>query len=383
MQSDPVRIISRVLKEIAEEADVEVFAPNQSPRRDPWINAFHPLSNLPYLSPRYDHVLAVLGNDAAFRRILALHHQYPGPCITFDDRLTEFHRKVFGDDSALEVAGRYLQPQVDGNELDEWLKDPHRMPMTFLEPIARNAHPLFVHSRQLERRLAGRGIHSVVHLPPCGMRRFSDDAVSVRSRNDAKERLGFRPDRVHLLVPGGDIHEWGHWEIPYVLEQLRRWGIDAESHWVGSIGSALPFEMEKVAGRIGNGDRLHLHEVSSGSAIPADYYLAADFGVVFRTHGMLGVPMDVLDCVDARIPTVMNRELSQALALDSVVMEVREPIGAFLIAESIQSAYRAGLHRQRQTSRWDRFSEGRSLKIYAGKVLEELRIAARGLSAVA
>jgi glycosyltransferase involved in cell wall biosynthesis len=371
------------LKELAHHADVEVFTPTRSPLKDPWIADFHPLSTLPYTLPQYDHVLALLGNDPQYRRIAAIQRRYGGPCITFDDRLIEFHRKVFGDDSAEEAASRVLGRNVEAEEFAEWIEDPRRMPMSFFEPLARTAHPLIVHSRQLQRKLARHGFHSVGHLPPAGLQRFSQEALSPESRSAAKAKLGFRPDRVHLLIPGGNIHEWGHWEIPYVLEQLRRWGIEGEAHWVSGIGPALPFEMEKVGGRLGNRDRLHFHDVPANQLIPEEFYLGADFAVVFRTHGLLGVPLDVLDCVDAQLPTVMSWELSQALALDGVVKEVREPVGAFLIAEAIQSAIRRGSHLERRTAQWQRFAQERSPRRYALNLLEALRTASRTLSAVA
>jgi glycosyltransferase involved in cell wall biosynthesis len=361
-----VGYLPTLLRELAQWADIIVFTDENTPRLDPWIQSFQPLSALAFCSSEFDRIVTVLGLTDDARRYFWLAERFGGSCLLYATQLGPFYAEVFGQQRAAAVAQGDLRREVTRSELQQWLDNPALAGNRFLREAARWADPLVVHSRLAQREMECSAPRTVEFLPPCCTSTMDDSSLSPDRRAQARLRLGLDPQRIHLLSLGDPQPE----NVPlivYALEHLRVWGIDAELHLIGTAPAA-----RSIADKLDVGG--HVRVLGRRATERIDWLAAVDLGI-YLCSGNIGIPFELFEMLAAGIPTVANRELVQGFALPSFALEVPDVPSSLLIAEQWRQAIEAGRHRERLTPERAQFVDERRPERHARALLHMLKVA--------
>jgi glycosyltransferase involved in cell wall biosynthesis len=366
---------ARSLESISQHARVDVFTETTSPRPDPWVHRFYPLSDLAYLQGEYDRVVAVIGNSSFHWRILQLHKRYGGACLMHDNRLAELYAWKEGLAGLCQRASAVLGRSVSLKEAADWLEHPGRLPALFFDELLLRADPLMVHSRGIQAQVARRYHVEAEYLPFCCYRHFADRELSDEERRSARERLGIPPERILIISLGIVAKVKGAHECLYALDQLRAWGMPAEVHFVGEAGE-LGVELKLLADRLQVREAVRFMDDWISDQTYRDYLLAADFAIQLRSHGFGGLSGAVMDCIVAGLPTVANDDLATAMDAPKYVLRVPDTFSPLLIAEQFLLAWQAGRHQIRCGPARDEYIREHSFARYASRMMQVLRVAA-------
>jgi glycosyltransferase involved in cell wall biosynthesis len=179
---------------LAERAEVHLFTETSDPAPVAGATRIGPLSALPAVDPRYDRVIAVLGNSEYHATIYRLLLRFGGAAILHDAWLLPFHRAMLGLEETLRVAAAELGRDVTDEDIAGWLgPNPAGQPM-MLGDVVRAAVPLCVHSAATARLIRNRYGISPVSLPFAQYRPWSEQALGVSERVAARARLGLPGD---------------------------------------------------------------------------------------------------------------------------------------------------------------------------------------------
>jgi glycosyltransferase involved in cell wall biosynthesis len=367
---------ARSFESISRLADVDVFTEAPGAAAQPGVRRVAPLSELPYVRPGYDRVVAVVGNHPGHHgRIVDYHCRYGGACLVHDNRLADFYYHRRGPHGLADMAGRSLGRPVSVEECEGWFHDPSRLPTLFFDELLPRAEPLIVHSRGIQanvQRLYGQAAR---YLPFCCYRDFSDAGLSGPSRAAARRRRGLADSRVAIVTLGAVLPSKGPWQCLWALELLRSWGTPADLYFVGEVESPpLKAELATLARKLGVANHVHWMENWITDDLYRDFVLGADLAIQLRTHGLGGVSGALQDCIAAGLPTIANEDLAASMDAPSYVRRVPDQLSPPQIAEALQEAYEAGRHRTRTGPEREAYTREHSFDRYARELLRVLEI---------
>ena len=362
------------LKSIAEHATVDVFTDAQGHRADPWVRKFQPISQWPYIVDEYDSVVAVLGNSHFHNQILEFHSRHGGPCLVHDNRLMNLHTSVLGLPKFATYATHILGRCVSPAEAHYWLVNPKESPSIFFDEVLVRADPLIVHSRGIQARVADQYGRQSQYLPFCCYRHFKAAELTDAARHAARQRLALKPKEIIVATFGLVDYHKGCLDCIEAIGHLRKSGVPAELHFVGSAGSEAPV-LQATAERLGVADHVKFVDKWISDDVYRDYMIAADFAIQLRTHGFGGLSGALLDCISAGLPTVANDDLATAMNGPDYVFRVPDSLDSVLIAQRLEEAFRNGRHLTRCCPERDNYVLEHSFDRYAVQMMQVLGLA--------
>jgi glycosyltransferase involved in cell wall biosynthesis len=367
------RFTENTLKAIRKYFEIDLFteAPRPLPLDD-GIRDAGPIRPQVILGNKYDSVVSVLGNSLYHHAVFDFFHQYGGPCILHDSRLTGYYYQRLGERSFLDFAGRILGRAVTLPEIRLWLQD-RELPSLFIEPVIERANPLIVHTRACQEMLRRR-YHARVEVatfPPNYA--FSAEELGDANRASARRELGIA-DGTFAISTFGIVHpSKGPFACMAALSLLRSWNIPAQLFLVGQtlVPEAV---LTEAASRFGVLDSVH-----SCNFAPAERYrafmIASDAAVQLRTYG-LGQPSAALaDCVSSGIPTVATCSLADSIEAPSYVLKIPDDNSPPLLAQNLAAIWASHVGRAALEEERALFCKQHSFEYYAERLVEALGLA--------
>jgi glycosyltransferase involved in cell wall biosynthesis len=362
---------AQTLRYLADHAVIDVYTDAQPTSEHPCVRRFASLTELPYLSPEYDGVIAVVGNSHFHTRIIDYHNRYGGACLVHDNRLAELYWWWRGRDYFAKMASRSLGRPVSADEAESWVHDPGRLPSIFFDEVLVKADPLIVHSRGIQAQVARQYGKEAAYLPFCCYRHFTDAELTDAARTQARARLGIPTDRVVVISLGIVGSAKAPQECLWALEQLRAWGIPAHLYFVGSA-TGMEATLRTIAEELRITTHVHLLADWVSGEKYRDFLLAADYAIQLRTHFFGGLSGALLDCISAGLPTVANEDLAEAMDGPDYVYRVPDRLSPVLIAERIADSLATGAHRSRTSALRQQYVCEHSFSNYAAQMMQVL-----------
>jgi glycosyltransferase involved in cell wall biosynthesis len=159
--------------------------------------------------------------------------------------------------------------------------------------------------------------------------------ITPQLRTDAKERLGFDPDRIHLTSLGFiDIRTKMSDLVIESAAWLQQWGHPVSLHLAGSGSEVEVEKLNAQAQRAGLVD-FEITGFLSDEAF-RDYLLATDIGIQLRISSLLGVSGPLADLAGFGVASVASSGLVQDIDAPSFVTAVPEYVSPVMVAQRVE-----------------------------------------------
>lgn len=363
------------IAELGQFVELEVFTEATNPAPLPGAASVQPLNAYAHLSSSFDRVVSVLGNSHFHLRIFELLHRYGGAAIAHDARMLGFYRILLGEDRALSAASCELDRTVGSAELNGWLADESSTKALFLGEIFEMATPMIVHSPVTVRLVAERHGAPPAYVPFSIYRPWRAEALGPQARADARRRLGLTEEEVAIVTFGGVGLSKAPEECVWVLDILRRWGVPATLHMVGSLQD-MPdsgVALLELAQRLGLADYVRTYDNFVPEQTYRDYLMGANLALQLRTHALGSLSGALIDCAAVGLPTVANQSLIDAAGVPAAYNRgVEDGLSPQLVAEALADLHEAGLGYSRDEDTRHAFSQDRSMTNYASRLCRVL-----------
>jgi glycosyltransferase involved in cell wall biosynthesis len=362
------------LSEISKHVIVDVYTTCEKPRPDPWVNAFYPISSVPYTSGNYDVVLPIIGNSHFHIQALELHRYFGGPCLVHDNRLAELYAWWKGIHYFRDMAEKFLKKSYSIEECQSWLSQPWKLPSLFFEDILYRASPVIFHSKGIQRYVRKIYNYDSKYLPFCCYRNFVESELTRESRIFIKKKLGLPDDSLTISTFGFVVQTKGPEECIWAIDILRSWGVFVHFYFVGSIDPQYHSHLLALINNLKLSDHIHFFPDWISDQEYHDFVLASDYAIQLRSHGFGGLSGAMLDCIASGLPSVVNDDLAEALDSPHYILRVPDQFSPVLIAEKLYSAIQGGLHNNRLTSARSDYVKSHSFDHYAQEFVKVLGI---------
>ncbi|HEX7388518.1 MAG TPA: glycosyltransferase [Acidiphilium sp.] len=363
-----------LLAELAPRADVSAFSDTENPVLPAGIDFGGRADATTMRSPRFDAIVAVLGNSPFHRTETRLLLEHGAAAILHDARLIDLYRTCYGDGRARGVASAELGRAVTQAEIEAWTRDQAGMAARFLGEVAEASSPLIVHAADTARFIAARHGVDAVHLPFPPYRLPDPASLTPEGRAAARVRLGVAPDG-RLIASFGHVH--GDKAPDDIIAAFARLGprFGARRNFrFALVGSGNPVLVEALRGRAEAlgipADALILGADQVPETVYRDFLAAADVAVQLRRAPPGSISGALMDAVAAGIPSVASATLAEALEPPDYVTAVDDDAGA----ETIAAAIGAALERDRCETEALRteFLDRRGMGRYAARLVEAM-----------
>ncbi|MGC9270611.1 glycosyltransferase [Acidiphilium sp.] len=357
-----------LLAALADHACVTVFSDTAAPIVPPGVNFGGRAEAGVMRAPRFDAIVAVLGNSPVHATETRLLLDYGAAAILHDARLSGLYRAGFGAARALGVAAAELGRDVTQAELDAWEREQIHMPARFLGEIAAAATPLIVHARETAAFLAARSGIVARMVPFAPYRVLDESQLTPAARAAARARLGIAEDAA-LIASFGHVHPG---KDPETL--IAAFGLIAATRrcrfaLLGSGNPTLVASLRASAESRGIAPAdLMLGPAVIPESIYRDYLAAADVAVQLRRAPPGSISGALADAIAAGLPCVAAATLVAALDPPAYVTPVADDAEPAAIAAAIGAALdgdRAAIPALRAD-----FMTQRSMSRYAQAVLQ-------------
>jgi len=219
--------------------------------------------------------------------------------------------------------------------IDQQISDMRLLQNAGLWEVARNAQTFVNHSpASRERVVSETGVDPVVLTFP-NYRTPEFAQITPQLRTDAKVRLGFDQDRIHVTSLGFiDIRTKMSDLVIESAAWLEQWGYPVSLHIVGSGSDGEITQLTDQAQRAGLVD-FEITGFLSDDAF-RDYLLATDIGIQLRISSLLGVSGPLADLAGFGVPSVASSGLVQDIDAPSFVTAVPEYVSPVMVAQALE-----------------------------------------------
>lgn len=354
-----------LLAELARRAEITAFSDTRDPILPGGVG-FGGRADPPVMrSPKFDAIIAVLGNSPFHVTETRLLLEYGAAAILHDARLIDLYRSCFGEGRARGVAAAELGRDVTQAELEAWTRDQAAMPVRLLGEVADAASPLIVHARETQQFIAAHHGIAARFLPFAPYRLPDPASLTPAGRAAARARLGTGPEP-RLIASFGHIH--GDKEPQQLIEAFAALG-SAHASRFAMVGSGNP---TLIAGLREQAVSLGIDLAIDADQVPEpvyqDYLVGADVAVQLRRAPPGSISGALMDAIAAGIPSVAAATLAEAIEPPGYVRVVPDDADAGTIATAIGRALeqdRAGIAEARAD-----FLDRRGMGRYASLLIE-------------
>ena len=299
-----------------------------------------PVDSLFASNGEHDHdvLISVVGNSHFHLPFIELTMIAKCVVVAHDTRMTEFYLALRGIGGLEELMLRTHNPDAPlaiDPPIDQQISDMRLLQNTGLWELARNAQTFVNHSPTARDRIAREtGVEPLVLTFP-NYRNPGLAELTPQLRADAKARLGFNPDRVHLTSLGFiDIRTKMSDLVIESAAWLQQWGHPVSLHLVGTGSEIEIAQLREQAQRAGLVD-FEITGFLSDSQF-RDYLLGTDIGIQLRISSMLGVSGPLADLAGFGVASVASSGLVQDIDAPSTISGVPEYISPVMIAQSVE-----------------------------------------------
>jgi glycosyltransferase involved in cell wall biosynthesis len=284
-----------IFTELAQHADLTLYLTASSledtAKSVTGIFTIRPVSDLLARNGHHDHdfLISVVGNSHFHLPFIELLTLTPCVVVAHDTRMVEFYMALRGIGGAEEVMLTSLDsPSARLHPtLEEQVADMRLLSNLGLWEIARRADSLIMHSVSCREMVAAQtGV--TPHVLPFSNQRIPLGDVDNACRLQARERVGFTPEQLHLVTFGYvDLRTKLNDQLLAAAGWLTAWGHNVHITFAGGASEAVTEELMEIAGRLGVSNVKITGFL--GESDYQDYLLAADIGIQLRVSDFLGV----------------------------------------------------------------------------------------------
>ena len=317
--------------------DLDIFSPTETPPRLEGVQSVSALSDLPFLSSRYDKVVSVLGNSHFHWDILCKLLRYGGACIAHDGRMLDIYNFKTGLAHTTALAEAELSRKLQPHEMAHWLSGLTPPGALLYNEAAAAASPLILHSRGAAQAIAARTGTTPVHLPFCIYRHFASDAELQSQRMEARTRLaayGAKPHEKIISTFGFVSASKAPEDCLWALSVLRTWRIPARLHFVGDV-MGDPSHLHTLVRKLGLQDHVWFGGNFVDEGVWQDHLLGSDAALQLRLTGTGSLSGALSDCAGAGLPAVASAVVADAIDAPSYIVSVPDHPSPVLIAEAL------------------------------------------------
>ena len=286
----------------------------------------------------HDVLVSVVGNSHFHLPFIELTKIAKCVVVAHDTRMNEFYMALRGIGGLQEMMLRTdnpITPVGIDPPIDQQISDMRLLQNAGLWEVARNAQTFVNHSPASRARIAlETGVEPVVLTFP-NYRTPEFAQITPQLREDAKARLGFDPDRIHLTSLGFiDIRTKMSDLVIESAAWLQQWGYPVSLHLAGSGSEVEVAKLNEQAARAGLVDCEITGFLSDEEF--RDYLLATDIGIQLRISSLLGVSGPLADLAGFGVPSVASSGLVQDIDAPAFVTAVPEFVSPVMVARSVE-----------------------------------------------
>lgn len=324
---------ARTVEALLAHADVTVHTEAEHPA--PSAAAVEPLSVAPYLDPRVDVVLSVLGNSMLHLSILEMLRRLGGAALAHDARLFEVYLYSRGAERTVDLVSSPGH-RLDSHELHRTLLDLDLLPRLGFDEVVPHGRPLVVHSVPLAERLQQETSRrpDVVPFVPYMVPEGRVDAERVR-RVRATHGLGAGGGLVVASFGLVDVRTKRADLIVAASAWLAHWRVDHSLHFVGPVARQESAMLTELAAELGC-TRPPVFHGHVERHVLEDMLVGVDVAVQLRSS-LLGVSGALADCVAHGTPTVASAGVAVEVGAPEFVTRVPHDVTPILLAEAVES----------------------------------------------
>ena len=322
----------------------------------------------------HDVLVSVVGNSHFHLPFIELTKIAKCVVVAHDTRMNEFYMALRGIGGLQELMLRTdnpVAPMGIDPPIDQQISDMRLLQNAGLWEVARNAQTFVNHSPASRARIAlETGVEPVVLTFP-NYRTPEFAQITPQLREDAKARLGFDPDRIHLTSLGFiDIRTKMSDLVIESAAWLQQWGYPVSLHLAGSGSEVEVVKLNEQAARAGLVDCEITGFLSDEEF--RDYLLATDIGIQLRISSLLGVSGPLADLAGFGVPSVASSGLVQDIDAPAFVSAVPEYVSPVMVAQSVEQLLKNRLPDSRREKLRLEYLESHSPEKYARELLAVL-----------
>ena len=290
----------------------------------------------------HDVLVSVVGNSHFHLPFIELTKIATCVVVAHDTRMNEFYMALRGvgglQDLMLRTDNLDTRKSIDMSidpPIDQQISDMRLLQNAGLWEVTRNAQTFVNHSpASRERVVKETGVDPVVLTFP-NYRTPEFAQITPQLRTDAKVRLGFDQDRIHVTSLGFiDIRTKMSDLVIESAAWLEQWGYPVSLHIVGSGSDGEITQLTDQAQRAGLVD-FEITGFLSDEAF-RDYLLATDIGIQLRISSLLGVSGPLADLAGFGVPSVASSGLVKDIDAPSFVSAVPEYVSPVMVAQALE-----------------------------------------------
>lgn len=363
-----VDYIASMCAELGRVTELHTFSQSVTSNRMKNQTKIWPMTAFPSVSSDFDRVINIMGKSPKNLSIFEKIMRYGGACIAYDVRMLNFYACAMPFSRTASIASVELQRLVSPEEVKRWIVDESLSDASFLSEIMEAADPLMIHSNKYAADIERISKKKPVVLP-----------FPIKNLYEQNDRNNMKSIRLSLNISCSEIVILSFYrsgkkntllQCLWVIDFLRGWHVAASLYIVGD--RVVDADFTDLVNSLGLKDKVQLVEAEIGGALYFSYIIAADLGLVLRVDSLGEVSDDLVNCVSARLPTVANASLVDAIGQPAYVRPVQDAVSPILVAEALVSLLDDGLVFDSSLEEQNNFFETRSINNYCKRVCEAL-----------
>lgn len=282
----------------------------------------------------HDVLVSVVGNSHFHLPFIQLVQEHDCVVITHDTRLVELYLALRDRGGLQEVMLRGKEGHVLTPPLDDQIEDMRLLQGTAFWEVARRSQLLIGHTPTAAEFMHRDTGVPLILLPFANYRRPQEDVMTAEMRRQARTRLGFNDDLVHLASFGFiDTRTKQSDVVVEAAAWLSQWGRRVSLHLVGFAPESLREELTVRAAEAG------IEEFEITGYVDDDrfreYVLGIDLGIQLRVSPLLGVSGPLSDMAAYGTPAVANRGICTDVDTPDFIDRLPDDVSPVMVAEAI------------------------------------------------
>ena len=320
----------------------------------------------------HDVFVTVVGNSHFHIPFIQVMNKVEAVAIAHDTRMVEYYMAMRGQGGVEQVMVRGQARRSLNPSLDDQIDDMRLLQNAGFWEIANQSTMLILHSSSAAPRIESEtGVRPAL-LPFANQRVPHTDHITQAMRDEARQRLGFNPDTIHLGTFGFvDVRTKLTDVVVEAAAWLSQWGYKISLHLAGSASESDVKALAKRAEEAGIAE----FEVTGFLTDDQfrDYLLAVDLGVQLRVSPLLGVSGPLSDLAAFGTTSIASSGLAIDVDTPNYIDRLPDDVSSLMVAEAIEHRIKNPIpHNVREEQRIA-YLDAKSPARYAAALLELLR----------
>jgi len=320
----------------------------------------------------HDVFVTVVGNSHFHIPFIELLNSIDAVVIAHDTRMVEYYMAMRGQGGVEQVmvrgqAQRSLKPALDAQ-----IDDMRLLQNAGFWEIANQSTMLILHAPSAALRIETETGVTARLLPFANQRVPKTDHITQEMRNDARDRLAFNSETIHLGTFGFvDLRTKLTDVVVEAAAWLSQWGYDISLHLAGSASDTDTKALLKRAEEAG----IQECEVTGFLTDDQfrDYLLAVDLGVQLRVSPLLGVSGPLSDLAAFGTTSLASAGLAIDVDTPDYIDRLPDDVSSLMVAEAIELRILNPISHELREEQRLAYLDAKSPKRYAKALLELLK----------